>query len=140
MFPSLLLSFFISPFPRATIDRSRILGLYSRLERNEPLEPTHDVLALCRRVARDVAVSDSDVERALLTPDGVESLVREMRRRIFEGSRRLSRALTASDRCKKAGDLVGAREVLESVLAVEVVPLYRQHAMTMLDYVDVPED
>jgi hypothetical protein len=36
--------------------------------------------------------------------------------------------------------VAGAREVLEGVLAVEVVPLYRQHATTMLDYVDDPED
>ena len=33
-----------------------------------------------------------------------------------------------------------ARAVLEGVLAVEIVPLYRQHASTMLDYVDDPED
>ncbi|MET0404025.1 MAG: DUF2379 family protein [Cystobacter sp.] len=60
--------------------------------------------------------------------------------RRFEGSQRLSRAFADSDRRKKAGDVAGAREVLEGALAVEVVPLYRKHATTMLDYVDEPED
>ena len=121
-------------------DWDKVLGLYARLERNEPIEPDADMHALCRRVARDVAISDDDAERTLSTPQGTETLVREMRRRIFEGSRRLSRAFAESDRRKKAGDVAGAREVLEGVLAVEVVPLYRQHATTMLDYVDDPED
>jgi DUSAM domain-containing protein len=121
-------------------DWDRVLELYARLERSEALEMTADVLALCRRVARDVAISDDDAERALLKPGETETLVREMRRRIFEGSRRLSRAFARSDRLKKAGDVAGARAVLEEVLAVEVVPLYRQHATTMLDDVDDPED
>ena len=121
-------------------DWDRVLGLYAKLERNEAIEPNADVEDLCRRVARDVAINNDDAERALHTPEGTETLVREMRRRIFEGSRRLSQAFAESDRRKKAGDVAGAREVLEGVLAVEVVPLYRQHATTMLDYVDEPED
>jgi DUSAM domain-containing protein len=121
-------------------DWDRVLGLYAKLERNEATELNADAHALCRRVARDVAISDDEAERALLTPEGAETLVREMRRRIFEGSRRLSRAFAESDSRKKAGNAAGAREVLERVLAVEVVPLYRQHATTMLDYVDAPED
>ncbi|WP_071898176.1 DUSAM domain-containing protein [Cystobacter ferrugineus] len=121
-------------------DWDRILGLYAKLERNEALKLDADMCDLCRRVARGVAIGPDDAERALLTPEGAETLVREMRRRIFEGSRRLSRAFTESARRKKAGDVAGAREVLERVLAVEVVPLYRQHATTMIDYVDDPED
>ena len=91
-------------------------------------------------MARDVALDDANTERTLLSHGGPETLVRELRRRIFEGSRRLSRAFAESDRRKKVGDVAGAREVLEKVLAAEPVPLYRQHAMTMLDYVDEPED
>jgi DUSAM domain-containing protein len=121
-------------------DWDRVLGLYARLERNEAIELNADVRDLCRRVARDVGISDDDAERALLSEGDTETLMREMRRRIFVGSRRLSRAFAESDRRKKAGDVAGAREVLEGVLAVEVVPLYRQHATTMLDYVDDPED
>lgn len=120
-------------------DWDRVLGLYARLERNEAIELNADVRELCWRVARDVAVSRDDAERALLTPSGAETLVRELRRRIFEGSRRLSRALVDSARRKKAGDVAGARAVLEGVLSVEVVPLYREQAQIALDYVEDPE-
>ncbi|HZH79527.1 MAG TPA: DUF2379 family protein [Archangium sp.] len=121
-------------------DWDRVLGLYAKLERNEAIELDADARDLFRRVARDVAISHADAERALLTPAGAETLVREMRRRIFEGSRRLSRALVDSARRKKAGDAAGARTVLESVLAVEVVPHYREQAQIALDYVDEPEE
>lgn len=121
-------------------DWDRVLGLYARLERTEGLEWDADVRELCRRVARDVAISHDDAERALSTSSGAETLVREMRRRIFEGSRRLSRALVDSARRKKAGDAAGARTVLEGVLAVEVVPLYREQARVALDHVDEPEE
>jgi DUSAM domain-containing protein len=121
-------------------DWDRVLELYAKLERNEAIELDADVRDLIRRVARDVAISDDDAECALLTPAEAETLVREMRRRIFEGSRRLSRALVDSSRRKKAGDVAGARAVLEGVLAVEVVPLYREQAQVALDYVDDPEE
>jgi DUSAM domain-containing protein len=121
-------------------DWDRVLGLYARLERNEALELDADTRDLFRRVARAVAISPGDAERALLTPAGAETLVREMRRRIFEGSRRLSRALVDSARRKKAGDVAGARTVLEGVLSVEVVPHYREQAQIALDYVEDPED
>ncbi|HEX8437545.1 DUSAM domain-containing protein [Archangium sp.] len=121
-------------------DWDRVLGLYAKLERNEAIELNADVRDLCRRVARDVALGHDEAEHALRTPAGAETLVREMRRRIFEGSRRLSRALVDSARRKKAGDVAGARELLESVLAVEVVPMYREQAEIALDYVDDPEE
>lgn len=121
-------------------DWDQVLGLYARLERNEALETSDELHSLCRRVAKEVAIADEHSARALLTQQGTEALVREMRRRIFEGSRRLSKAFAESDRHKQKGDTEGARKALEEVLAVEVVPLYRQHAMTLLDYVDDPED
>jgi len=121
-------------------DWDRVLGLYAKLERNEAIELDADVRDLLRRVARDVAIPHDDAERALLSPAGAETLVREMRRRIFEGSRRLSRALVDSARRKKAADVAGARVVLEAVLAVEVVPLYREQAEIALEHVDAPEE
>lgn len=36
--------------------------------------------------------------------------------------------------------MAGAREVLEAMLAVEIVPLYREQVGIALDYVDEPED
>jgi DUSAM domain-containing protein len=120
-------------------DWDRVLALYARLERGEPLRPGAEVCELCRRVAPGLAIDDADMERALLTAADVEPLVRELRRRIFEGSRRLSRALVDANRRGQAGDVAGARAVLESVLAIEVVPLYRQQAQVALDALDDPE-
>jgi DUSAM domain-containing protein len=120
-------------------DWDRVLELYAGLERSDAMELSVDVRDLCQRVARDVAISEDDAKSALLTPSGAEALVREMRRRIFEGSRRLSRALVDSDRRKRAGDVPGARAVLEGVLAVEVVPLYREQVEVALEHMDDPE-
>ncbi|QQR43724.1 DUF2379 family protein [Myxococcus xanthus] len=63
-------------------------------------------------------------------------LVREVRRRIREGSQRLMRAISESNRLVEAGDSTGARKCLEDVLAVEVVPLYRQHAEAELSHLE----
>ena len=120
-------------------DWDRVLGIYVKLERGEKLDLNADMRELLARVAQDVALSPEDADRALLSPPGEETLVRELRRRIFEGSRRLSRALVDSSRRRKTGDVVGARAVLEAVLAVEVVPLYRKQVEIALDYVDEPE-
>ncbi len=121
-------------------DWDRVLALYSKLERGEALSFDADVSGLCRQVARDVAVDEDDLEEALRTDWGAENLVRELRRRIFEGSRRLSRALADSARFKNEGDVARARSTLESVLAVEKVPLYREQAEIALSHVDEPEE
>lgn len=121
-------------------DWDRVLSLYSRLERGESLSFDTEVRGLCRRVAQDVAVDDEHLENALKAQAGAEALVRELRRRIFEGSRRLSRALANSARLKSSGDVAGARAALENVLAAEVVPLYREQVEIALSYVDEPEE
>ncbi|MBM7112240.1 DUSAM domain-containing protein [Archangium primigenium] len=120
-------------------DWDKVLGVYAKLERGEALDLNADMRELLGRVAQDVALSPEDADRALRSPPGAETLVRELRRRIFEGSRRLSRALVDSARRKKTGDVTGARAVLDAVLAVEVVPLYRKQVEIALDYVDEPE-
>lgn len=56
-----------------------------------------------------------------------------MRRRIFIGSRRLGDALLEAYGHEEKGDLASPRKVLEDVLAVEVVPLYRRTAQSELD-------
>ncbi len=45
----------------------------------------------------------------------------------------MSRAIVDANRLNDAGDTQGARTLMEDVLAVEVVPLYRQIAQTQLD-------
>jgi DUSAM domain-containing protein len=46
------------------------------------------------------------------------------------------RAISEANRCKDAGDIEGARRILQGVLAVESVPLYRQHAEAELSYLE----
>lgn len=120
----------------AARDWNQVIELGQRLQRGEALELTGDMLSMLRRVARELAISDADVQDALSNTTTTTTLVRELNRRIRDGSRRLSRALVESNRRKEAGDIDGAREVLESVLAVEVVPLYREQAEIALAHLD----
>ncbi len=113
-------------------DWDRVIELGQRLQRDEALELTDEVRQLLRRMAGDLAVSDAEAQGALSAPATATALVREFNRRIREGSRRLSRTLADANRRKEAGDIEGARAVLESVLAVEVVPLYREQVEVAL--------
>jgi DUSAM domain-containing protein len=60
------------------------------------------------------------------------ALLRKIRRRIRDGSWRLTVAGNRVSRLEDVGDLEGAREQIKKVLAVEVVPLYRKQAKNML--------
>ena len=97
------------------------------------LELNDEVLDLLRRVAREVAVSEDEAERALRSSESAMNLAIEVSRRIREGSRRLSRAMVDANRLHAGGDLLGARKLLEEILAQEVVPLYREIARNELD-------
>ena len=103
------------------------------LERSEPLELSDDTRALLLKSAREVAISEQDAEDALRSLPTAATLLREIRQRIGEGSRRLSRARNRAYKLRDAGDLDGARQLMRDVLAVEVVPLYREQAETLLD-------
>lgn len=107
-----------------------------RLDQSEELVLTPEVADLLQRVAREVAIPGEEAQGALVTPAGAAVLIREMCRRIREGSRRLMRAISEANRRREAGDLAGARKVLEDVLKVETVPLYRQHAEAELSYLE----
>ncbi|HLM47113.1 MAG TPA: DUF2379 family protein, partial [Myxococcaceae bacterium] len=52
----------------------------------------------------------------------------EIRKRIREGSNRINDALVRMYALQGAGDLKGARQQMHDVLAIEVVPLYREIA------------
>jgi DUSAM domain-containing protein len=106
------------------------------LERGEPLELTDDVRALLRRSAREVAIPDEEVEKALRSPPKAKALLRKMHRRIREGANRLGQARARAYRLQDAGAFEEARKALEKVLAVEVVPLYREHAEHLLGNLD----
>jgi DUSAM domain-containing protein len=109
----------------------RVLG--NRVEQGEPLVLTPDVLDLLQRTAPTVAISPADTAAALNSLEGATALLIEMRRRINEGSNRLVDALLRMYRLRDRGDLEGARQQMRDVLAVEVVPSYREIAQGQLD-------
>ncbi|GHG94499.1 DUF2379 family protein [Comamonas sp. JC664] len=117
-------------------DWDQVAELERRLARDGRVAFSPEVTVLLRRVARQVVIPDVEVEQALATPEGGVRLVREVRRRIREGSQRLMRAISEANRRVEDGDLAGARECLEGVLAVEVVPLYRAHAEAELSHLE----
>lgn len=119
-------------------DWEEVRALEVQLHRGQALELTDVVSDLLRRAAQQVALADADTERGLRSPLDAATLLTEIRRRIREGSRRLSRAIVDADRRRNAGDIQGARQILEEVLAVEVVPLYRQTAQTQLEALQDP--
>ncbi|WPB79702.1 DUF2379 family protein [Archangium violaceum] len=115
-------------------DWNQLVELHDRLQRGEQVTLDSDeVLGLVRRVAQDVALPIEITEQQPRDPTRIASLIRETRQRIRQGSRRLGSALLEVYRLQEAGDLKGARKVLEDLLAVEVVPLYRQTAQGELD-------
>ncbi|QSQ19884.1 DUF2379 family protein [Pyxidicoccus parkwayensis] len=117
-------------------DCDKVAALEVRLAQGDVLHLSPDVTDLLERVARDVAIPDAEARKALLDSASATTLVREIRHRIREGSRRLMRAISEANRLKDAGDVSAARKRLEDVLTVEVVPLYRQHAEAELSYLE----
>lgn len=116
------------------IDWDPIRALAKRvLEQGEPLELTDESRALLLRSARAVAISDEDAESALRSVSTATTLLQEVRRRISEGSARLSRAQIRAYELRDAGELDGARQSMRDVLAVEVVPFYREQAEIALE-------
>ena len=107
---------------------TEIRMLDNRVQRGEALELTEDVRALLRRTAPTVGMSETEAEKALSSVATGTLLLHELRRRITEGSNRLVDALSRMYRLQKKGDLDGARQQMREVLAVEVVPLYREVA------------
>ncbi len=107
--------------------------LDNRVQQGEALELTAEVRDLLRRTAPTVAISETEAEAALTSVERATALLHEMRRRITEGSNRLGDALHRMYRLRDKGDLEAARQQLRDVLAVEVVPHYREIAEGQLD-------
>ncbi|NOJ95800.1 DUF2379 domain-containing protein [Corallococcus sp. CA049B] len=101
------------------------------LREGAPLVVTDEVRALLIQTADEVAVSGAAA--ALQTDAGALALLRECARRITDGSNRLVDALYRMHRLQDSGDWEGARQEMRDVLAVEVVPFYRETAQGQLD-------
>lgn len=103
-------------------------GLEDRINHGEPLELSERMRALLLSAAPTVAISSADAEAALATTESATALLLEIRKRIREGSNRINDALVRMYARQDAGDLEGARQQMHDILAVEVVPLYREIA------------
>ena len=102
----------------------------------EALELTEETRTLLRKSALEVAIPPEDAEAALQGASTATKLLEEIRQRIREGSHRLRQALERAYTLRDSGDPRGARQELEGVLAVEVVPLYRAQAQEVLEDID----
>jgi DUSAM domain-containing protein len=103
------------------------------LENGAPLVLTGETRALLSRTAQQVAINQQDAEDALRSIPAATTLLREIRRRIHDGSWRLTDARNRAGELRDAGDLDGAQQQMRDVLAVEVVPFYREQAEMTLE-------
>lgn len=101
--------------------------------RRGELRLTQDVYDLLRRAAPTVAILETEAETALGSADSATALLQEIRARVRDGSNRLSDALHRMYNLRDAGDLDGACQQMRDLLAVEVVPLYRDIAEGQLE-------
>jgi DUSAM domain-containing protein len=102
--------------------------LDTRVQQGQALALTDDVRDLLLRSAPTVAISDTEAKAALANVESATALLRKIRERISAGSDRLSDALLRMYEFQEAGDLEAARQQMRDVLAVEVVPEYREIA------------
>ena len=115
---------------------NQLWELENRVHQGEALALTREVRDLLRRTAPSVAISDTEAEPALDNVESATALLLKIRARIRDGSNRLSDALHRMYRLRDKGDLDGARQQMRDVLAVEVVPLYREIAGGQLEALD----
>ncbi len=117
-------------------DRPQLAVLAQRIEKGHALDLTDDLCALLRRTAPTAAISEAETEEALKSPDGAEALMGMILSRFREAKRRFLRAMFRMTSLRDSGDIEGARQQMRDVLAVEVVPLYRQAAEEQLRGLD----
>jgi DUSAM domain-containing protein len=110
----------------------QIRELENRIAQGEPLGLTAEVRELLLRAAPTVAISEAEAVAATTGEASSAALLREIRQRIRVGGDRLGDAQLAMYELQDSGDLQGARRQMEDVLAVEVVPFYREQAENAL--------
>jgi len=119
-------------------DRQQLAVIAQRLQQGHPLELTDDLRDLLRQTAPTAAISETETEEALKSPEGAEALMRMVLSRFREGERRFLNSMYRMTSLRDAGDVEGARQQLRDVLAVEIVPQYRQMAEEQLRGLDSP--
>ncbi|KFA87790.1 DUSAM domain-containing protein [Archangium violaceum] len=119
-------------------DRDQLAALERRIQQGHALELAEELCALLRRTAPTAGIIEAETEEALKSPGGAEALMRMILSRFREGKKRITRALFRMTSLRDAGNLDGARQQMRDVLAVEVVPLYREMAEEQLRGLDGP--
>jgi DUSAM domain-containing protein len=115
-------------------------GLEDRINRGETLELSERMRAILLDAAPTVAISSEVAKAALDSVERATALLLEIRKRIREGSNRINNALLRMYALQEAGDFEGARQQMQDVLSVEVVPLYREIAVGEIAKLDeLPE-
>ncbi len=103
------------------------------LQQGQSLDLSEEARSLLSAGARLVDLQPIDYEQALHGVSTATTLLREISRRLRDGSQRLGRADSQVDRLRDQGDFAGARKVLEDALSAEVVPHYREQLEIRLD-------
>jgi DUSAM domain-containing protein len=119
-------------------DRPQLAALSHRVQQGLPLELTDNLRDLLRRTALTAAISETEAEAALTSPEGAEALMGMILSRFLEAKRRFLRAMFRMTSLRDSGDLEGARQQMRDVLAVEIVPQYRRMAEEQLRGLDNP--
>ncbi|NRD43087.1 DUSAM domain-containing protein [Corallococcus exiguus] len=118
------------------VNWDEVRALAARVEAGEALVLTPDVRELLLRTACEVAIPEADAQAAIQDVTTATALLREERGRIRSSSMRMMTARSEVRRLRQTGDTAGARKVMEDLLAVEVVPLYRELAEIALEDMD----
>ncbi|SEM45613.1 DUSAM domain-containing protein [Stigmatella aurantiaca] len=109
------------------LDWERIEELDRKVSvQGESLELSDETCAILRGGARLVAIRPEDTTEALREVVTAAHHLKEITRRLREGSARLGAADAQTDPLRDKGDFAGARRVLEDALAAEAVPFYRE--------------
>jgi DUSAM domain-containing protein len=117
-------------------DRQQLAALALRVQQGHALELTEDLRALLRRTAPTAAISETETEEALESPEGAEALMGRVLSRFRKSERRFLNSMYRMTSLRDSGDLEGARQQMRDVLAVEIVPQYRQMAEEQLKGLD----
>jgi len=113
-----------------------VRDLATHVENGARLTLTPEVMALLRRAAPTVGIGAEEAEKALVNVRSATALLRKIRGRIRNGSRRFTRALLRMYKLKDVGDLEGARKQMRDLLSVEEAPHRRWIAEGQLEELD----
>jgi DUSAM domain-containing protein len=116
------------------LDWERIEDLNQKVSvRGEPLDLSDETCAILRGGARLVALRPEDATDALREATATVGFLRQIMRRLRDGSTRLGTADAQAERLRDKGEFAGARKVLEDALAAETVPFYREQLTGRLE-------